>query len=47
MSKIGIIGGAFDPITISHLRLAVELTNKNGLLDQVWFLPCYKSYYGK
>lgn len=44
--RIGIIGGAFDPITTGHLRLGISLT-ETKLLDELWYLPCYISYYDK
>lgn len=38
MSKIGIMGGTFDPIHLAHLAMARSaLCQKN--LDQVWFMP--------
>lgn len=36
--KIGILGGAFDPITRGHINVARDATVKYDL-DQVWFLP--------
>ncbi len=46
ITKIGLFGGAFDPPTIGHLKLADHLL-KNNILDKVWLLPCFKSYYNK
>lgn len=38
MSKIGIMGGTFDPIHLAHLAMArCALQQKN--LDQIWFMP--------
>ena len=46
--RIGIIGGAFDPITIGHLQMAQSLIgNSRVSIDQVWLLPCYQSLSGK
>ena len=39
ISKIGIIGGSFDPPTIAHLKMAeVLLTDKK--VDKIVFVPC-------
>ena len=43
---IALFGGAFDPPTIGHGNIAKYLTEKN-IVDEVWFMPCYVSYYGK
>ena len=44
IKKVGLFGGAFDPITCSHIKVAKECLK---VVDEVWFLPCYKSYYDK
>jgi nicotinate-nucleotide adenylyltransferase len=44
--KIGLFGGAFDPITKSHMKLCNYLVD-NNLVDEVWIMPCYVSYYDK
>jgi nicotinate-nucleotide adenylyltransferase len=38
VTKIGLLGGTFDPIHCGHLNLAFELMEKKQL-DQVWFIP--------
>ena len=40
LKKIGILGGSFDPPTISHLQLASEALNTQKFLDEIWMVPC-------
>lgn len=42
MSKVGILGGTFDPFTLSHLKIAVEAAKK---LDIVFIVPTICDYY--
>jgi nicotinate-nucleotide adenylyltransferase len=44
--KIGILGGAFNPITLGHVSIA-ELVIENHGLDEVWFLPSANHPNGK
>ena len=37
--KIGILGGSFDPPTISHLQLCSEALNVLKF-DEIWMVPC-------
>lgn len=38
MSKIGILGGTFDPVHFGHIHLGLNLFEKHKL-DEVWFVP--------
>ena len=38
MSRIGIMGGTFNPIHIGHLMLA-EQALESAHLDQIWMIP--------
>ena len=38
--NIAVLGGSFDPPTISHLQLASETLNVCPLIDEVWIIPC-------
>ena len=44
--KVGILGGAFDPVTIGHIQLA-NFVISTGVVNQVWLTPCYKHRYDK
>ena len=44
--QVAIIGGAFNPVTISHLKIAEAVFNSNSV-DEVWIMPCLKHRYGK
>ena len=38
--KVAILGGSFDPPTVSHLQLASETLNICAEIDEVWLVPC-------
>lgn len=40
-TRVAIYGGAFDPITQSHLTCAAEIVH-SGCADEVWLVPCGK-----
>ena len=44
-NRVAIIGGALDPIHNGHIAMA-EATIRHGY-DEVWFMPCYQSMFGK
>jgi nicotinate-nucleotide adenylyltransferase len=46
MTKVGLLGGTFDPPHLGHLAVAKTVLNK-GLVDIVWLLPCWKHAFGK
>ncbi len=39
--RVGLYGGAFDPVHLGHLLLA-ERCREDAGLDEVWFVPTYK-----
>lgn len=44
--KIGIFGGAFDPVHNGHIGIAQYILNQ-GIVEKVYLMPCYKSMFGK
>merc|ERR1719264_1330642 len=38
-TRVGILGGSFDPPTLSHLFIGAELLNQK-IVDEVWYIPC-------
>jgi len=44
--RVGLIGGAFDPVHLGHLTLARNVL-QHGRVDEVWFMPCYEHLTGK
>jgi nicotinate-nucleotide adenylyltransferase len=46
MTKVGILGGTFDPPHLGHYAIAEAVLGRK-LVDAVWFLPCWKHAFGK
>lgn len=44
--KIGLLGGAFDPIHNGHLAMINEVLNAN-IVDEIFIMPCYDHRFGK
>ena len=44
--KIGLLGGSFNPIHNSHLRIINDILKKS-LVDEVWLIPCKKHAFNK
>jgi len=53
VTRIGILGGAFDPITTGHMQIANAALNAvrkkdwDPLISEVWFMPCSGHAFGK
>jgi len=45
--RIAILGGAFDPVTLGHIRTAQFVLNESRWADEVWMMPAYAHMYGK
>lgn len=45
-TKVGILGGSFNPVTTGHVRMG-NLALQTAGLDEVWFMPTYDHMYGK
>lgn len=46
-TAVALLGGAFNPPTIGHIKLAQFVLNSSKTFDQVWICPCYGHMYGK
>lgn len=44
--KVGILGGAFDPITKGHIQIA-HFVLDNTDIDEIWVVPCYSHIFDK
>jgi nicotinate (nicotinamide) nucleotide adenylyltransferase len=45
--QVAILGGAFDPVTKSHIELVNFVLNTSKWADEVWLCPCYQHMDGK
>lgn len=45
--KVAILGGAFNPITLGHIKLCKFVLDTSKTFDEVWLMPCYQHMYGK
>lgn len=45
--RIAIMGGAFNPPTIGHLKVAQLVLNIGKLFDEVWLMPCFSHMHNK
>ncbi len=46
-TKVAILGGALDPVTKAHIRIAQFVLNTSRTFDEVWLMPCYTHMFGK
>lgn len=38
--QVALLGGSFDPPTLSHIMIACEIYNQFDFIDEVWLVPC-------
>ena len=46
-TRVVLLGGAFNPPTIGHFKLAQFVLNASGCFDEAWIVPCNQHMYGK
>jgi nicotinate-nucleotide adenylyltransferase len=46
IKKIALFGGSFNPIHDQHINI-IERLSKNGIVDEVWVIPCKKHAFNK
>ncbi|MCW8966156.1 MAG: nicotinate (nicotinamide) nucleotide adenylyltransferase, partial [Candidatus Pacearchaeota archaeon] len=47
MVNVAILGGAFNPITLGHIQIAMYVLSACSLFNEIWIMPCYKHIYSK
>lgn len=45
--KVALLGGAFNPVTTGHIKLAKYVLDEAKEFDEVWLMPCFGHLYGK
>lgn len=45
MKNIAILGGSFNPMTISHVQMCEIVAKNPRFFDEVWVSPCYSNAY--
>ena len=45
--KVAVLGGAFNPVTKAHIRIAQFVLDTSRTFDEVWLMPCYSHMFGK
>lgn len=46
-TKVAILGGAFNPITLGHIAVAKLVLQATGAFDECWVMPCHRHLYNK
>lgn len=46
-TNVAIFGGAFNPVTLAHIKSAQLVLDASGWADECWMLPCYEHMDGK
>lgn len=46
-TKVALLGGAFNPITVGHIQVAKFVLDSSRTFDEVWLMPCYRHMYNK
>ena len=46
-TQVAILGGAFNPCTVGHIKLAELVLNVSKWADEVWLCPAYQHMDGK
>lgn len=46
MKRVGIYGGAFNPVHVGHKHV-VNYILKQNIVDEVWIVPSYRHFHGK